>query len=306
MQLSLLPRLDVQQTSTEEIGQVYVPQINWLLAVIVIALVLSFRSSDALAAAYGIAVSGTMLVTTLLLAEVARRRWGWGIPTTVGVIGTFVVVDLAFFSANSVKIIEGGWFPLVVGAAVFTLMATWRRGRQLLLERTSEDNPPLARFIAELDPSRMPRVRGTAIYLATRHDTVPYAMMDNLRHNKVLHERVVILTVVTERVPSVAETDRIATEVRGRGIWRMIVRFGFAEQPSLPPVLAAHDTEFPIDLAETSFFVGRELPVPSLRPGIAIWREKLYAFMTRNAVSAWQYFQIPPKRVVELGTQVEL
>jgi KUP system potassium uptake protein len=306
MQLSLLPRLEVRQTSTEEIGQVYVPQINWLLAVAVIALVLSFRSSDALAAAYGIAVSGTMLVTTLLLAEVARRRWGWGMPTTFGVIGTFLVVDLAFFSANSVKIIEGGWFPLVVGAVVFTLMSTWRRGRQLLIERTSEDNPPLARFIAELDASRMPRVRGTAVYLATRHDTVPYAMMDNLRHNKVLHERVVILTVVTERAPSVAEADRIETEEVGRGIWRMIVRFGFAEQPSLPPVLAAHAAEFPIELGETSFFVGRELPVPSLRPDIAVWREKLYAFMTRNAVSAWEYFQIPPKRVVELGAQIEL
>jgi KUP system potassium uptake protein len=306
MQLSLLPRLDLRQTSTEEIGQVYVPQINWLLAVAVIALVLSFRSSDALAAAYGIAVSGTMLVTTLLLAEVARRRWGWGMPTTFGVIGTFLVVDLAFFSANSVKIIEGGWFPLVVGAVVFTLMSTWRRGRQLLIERTSEDNPPLARFIAELDPSRMPRVRGTAVYLATRHDTVPYAMMDNLRHNKVLHERVVILTVVTERAPSVAEADRIETEEVGRGIWRMTVRFGFAEQPSLPSVLAAHAAEFPIELGETSFFVGRELPVPSLRPGIAVWREKLYAFLTRNAVSAWEYFQIPPKRVVELGTQIEL
>jgi KUP system potassium uptake protein len=185
-------------------------------------------------------------------------------------------------------------------------MSIWRRGRQLLIERTSEDNPPLARFIGELDPSRMPRVRGTAIYLSTRHNTRPYAMMDNLRHNKVLHERVVILTVVTERVPSVAEADRIKTEEVGRGIWRMTVRFGFAERPSLPPVLAAHAAEFSIDLAETSFFVGRELPVPSLRPGIAIWREKLYAFMTRNAVSAWEYFQIPPKRVVELGTQVEL
>jgi KUP system potassium uptake protein len=146
-----------------------------------------------------------------------------------GVIGAFLVVDLAFFSANSFKIIEGGWFPLVVGAVVFTLMSTWRGGRQLLIERTSEDNPPLARFIAELDPSRMRRVRGTAIYLATRHDTVPYAMMDNLRHNKVLHERVVILTVVTEGMPSVAETDRIAAEDLGRGIWRMIVSFGFAE-----------------------------------------------------------------------------
>jgi KUP system potassium uptake protein len=306
MQLSLLPRLEVRQTSAEEIGQVYVPQINWLLAVLVVALVLTFRSSDALAAAYGIAVAGTMLVTTVLLAEVARRRWGWSMPMTIAVMGAFFLVDLAFFSANSLKIIEGGWFPLLVGAVVFTLMSTWRRGRQVLLERTSEDNPPLTRFIAELDPSRMPRVRGTAIYLATRRDTVPYAMMDNLRHNKVLHERVVILTVVSERVPSVAEAERVETQDLGKGIWRMIVRFGFAERPALPPVLAAHGAEFPIDLAETSFFAGRELPVPSLQPGIAVWRERLYAFMTRNAVSAWDYFQIPPKRVVELGTQIEL
>jgi KUP system potassium uptake protein len=306
MQLSLLPRLDVRRTSTEEIGQVYVPQINWLLAVIVIGLVLSFRSSDALAAAYGIAVSGTMLVTTVLLAEVARRRWGWGVPMTCGVIGAFLVVDLAFFSANSLKVIEGGWFPLLVGAVVFTLMSTWRRGRQLLLERTSEDNPPLAQFIAELDPAQMPRVRGTAIYLASRRDTLPYAMTDNLRHNKVLHERVVILTVMTERVPSVAEAERVEMQDLGKGIWRMIVRFGFAERPALPPVLAAHAADFSIDLAETSFFVGRELPVPSLQPGIAIWREKLYAFMTRNAVAAWDFFQIPPKRVIEVGTQVEL
>jgi KUP system potassium uptake protein len=306
MQLSLLPRLDVRQTSTEEIGQVYVPQINWLLAVIVIGLVLSFRSSDALAAAYGIAVSGTMLVTTVLLGEVARRRWRWGIPMTFGVIGAFFVVDLSFFSANTLKIIEGGWFPLLVGAVVFTLMSTWRRGRQLLLERTREDNPPLAKFIAELDPAQMPRVRGTAVYLASRRDTLPYAMTDNLRHNKVLHEHVVILTVMTERVPSVAEAERVHVQDLGKGIWRMTVRFGFAERPALPPVLAARAGKIPIDLAETSFFVGRELPVPSLQPGIAIWREKLYAFMTRNAVAAWDYFQIPPKRVVELGTEVEL
>jgi KUP system potassium uptake protein len=306
MQLSVLPRLDVRQTSTEEIGQVYVPQINWLLAVIVIGLVLSFRSSDALAAAYGIAVSGTMLVTTVLLAEVARRRWKWGIPMTCAIIGVFFIVDLSFFSANTLKIIEGGWFPLLVGAIVFTLMSTWRRGRQLLLERMSEDNPPLAKFIAEIDPSQMPRVRGTAVYLASQRDTLPYAMTDNLRHNKVLHERVVILTVINERVPSVAQAERVETQDLGQGIRRMTVRFGFAERPALPPVLAAHATDFSTDSAETSFFVGREMPVPSLQPGIAIWREKLYAFMTRNAVAAWDYFQIPPKQVVELGTQVEL
>jgi len=306
MQLSLLPRLEVRQTSTEEIGQVYVPEINWMLAIIVSALVVSFRSSDALAAAYGIAVSGTMLITTLLLAEVARRRWGWGTPKIFAIIGAFFVIDLAFFSANTFKIIEGGWFPLLVGGIVFTLMSTWRRGRQLLLERTSEENLPLAKFIAELDPSRMPRVKGTAIYLAARRDTIPFAMTDNVRHNKVLHERVIILTVVTERVPRVVQTERVEAEELGHGIWRMIVHFGFAEQPALPPVLAADAVISPFDLDNTSFFVGRELPVPSLRPGIAIWRERLYAFMTRNAVSAWEYFQIPPRQVVELGTQIEL
>jgi len=242
----------------------------------------------------------------VLFGEVARHRWRWGMPLTFTVVGAFFVVDLSFFSANSLKIIEGGWFPLLVGAVVFTLMSTWRRGRQLLLERTSEDNPPLAKFIAELDPAQMPRVHGTAVYLASRRDTLPYAMTDNLRHNKVLHEHIVIVTVMTERVPSVAEAERVEIQDLGKGIWRMTVRFGFAERPALPPVLAAHAADFPIDLAETSFFAGRELPVPSLQPGIAIWREKLYAFMTRNAVAAWDYFQIPPKRVVELGTQVEL
>ena len=306
MQLSLLPRLDVRQTSEEAIGQVYVPQINWLLMVCVIGLVLAFRSSDALAAAYGIAVVGTMLVTTALLAVVARRLWGWGVPLTAAVIGLLALVDLAFFAANVVKIPQGGWFPLLVGAVVFTLMSTWRRGRQIVLERTSEDNPPLDRFVAGLDPSALPRVKGTAVYLTARHDTVPYALTDNLRHNKVLHERVVLLTVVTERVPHVPETQRLSVEELGKGIARVTVRFGFAEQPALPPVLAANAGRLAIDLEDASFFLGRETPVPTIHPPLAPWREKLFAFMTRNAVSASDYFQIPPKRVVELGTQVEL
>ena len=306
MQLSLLPRLDVRQTSEEAIGQVYVPQINWLLMVCVIGLVLAFRSSDALAAAYGIAVVGTMLVTTALLAVVARRLWGWGVPLTAAIVGLLLLVDLAFFAANVVKIPQGGWFPLLVGAVAFTLMSTWRRGRQIVLERTSKDNPPLDRFVAGLDPSALPRVKGAAVYLTARHDTVPYALADNLRHNKVLHERVILLTVVTERAPRVPETQRINVEKLGKGIARVTVRFGFAEQPALPPVLAAHARRLGIDLEDTSFFLGRETPVPTVHPPLAPWREKLFAFMTRNAVSASNYFQIPPKRVVELGTQVEL
>ena len=306
MQLSLLPRLDVRQTSDEAIGQVYVPQINWLLMLCVIGLVLAFGSSDNLAAAYGIAVAGTMVITTSLLAVVARRLWRWNMPATLAVIGLFLAVDIAFFAANAVKIPQGGWFPLLVGAMVFTLMATWRRGRQIVLERTSEGNPPLQQFIAQLDPGKLPRVRGTAVYLAAHRETAPSALLDNLKHNKVLHDRIVLLTVVTERVPYVAEANRMTREPLGKGFTEMTLRFGFAEAPAVPAALEAHRAEFPIDIAETSFFLGRETPVPTTRPDLSVWREKLYAFMTRNAVSASDYFQIPPKRVVELGTQVEL
>ena len=301
MQLGLLPRLDVLQTSEEAIGQVYVPQINWLLMVCVLGLVLSFGSSDNLAAAYGIAVAGTMVTLS-----VARRLWRWSLPVTAAVIGFFLVVDVAFFSANAVKIPQGGWFPLLIGAIAFTLMSTWRRGRQIILERTSEDNPPLQQFIAQLDPAQLPRVKGTAVYLAARRETAPYALLDNLRHNKVLHERIVLLTVVTERTPYVSEAERMKVEPLDKGFTEMSLHFGFAEAPAVPAALEAHRAEFPIDIAETSFFLGRETPVPTVRPELSVWREKLYAFMGRNAVSASDYFQIPPKRVVELGTQVEL
>jgi KUP system potassium uptake protein len=306
MQLSLLPRLDVHQTSEEAIGQVYVPQINWLLMICVIGLVLSFRSSDALASAYGIAVVSTMLITTALLAIVARRLWNWSLALTIGVIGFFLVVDLAFFAANVVKIPDGGWFPLLVGAIAFTLMSTWRRGRQIILERMSEDNLPLDRFIANLNPEAYPRVKGTAIYLAARHDAVPYALTDNLRHNQVLHQRIFLLTVITERAPHVPDTERVTLEQLGKGIARLTVHLGFADSPALPPVLEANYDRLQINVNESSFFLGRETPVPTTRPDLSLWREKLFAFMTRNAVSASDYFQIPPKRVVELGTQVEL
>ena len=306
MQLSLLPRLDVRQTSKEAIGQVYVPQVNWLLMVCVIGLVLAFGSSDNLAAAYGIAVAGTMVITTGMLAIVARRLWRWSVPLTAGVMGLFLVVDLAFFAANAVKIPQGGWFPLLVGVVVFTLMSTWRRGRQIVLERTSEDNPDLRTFIAGLDSAKFPRVAGTAVYLAARKGTAPYSLMDNLRHNKVLHERIVLLTVATERVPFVSEEERMTVVPLGKGFTEMTLRFGFAEKPGVPAALTAHEMEFPLEVTETSFFVGRENPVPTTRPDLSLWREKLYVVMTHNAISAASYFQIPPKRVVELGTQVEL
>jgi len=306
MQLGLLPRLDVQQTSDEAIGQVYVPQINWLLMVCVVGLVLAFGSSDNLAAAYGIAVAGTMVITTGLLALVARRVWRWGAFVTAVVIGFFLIVDVTFFAANALKIPQGGWFPLLVGAAVFTLMSTWRRGRTIILERTGEDNLPLAQFISQVDPAKLPRVAGTAVYLSARREAVPYALSENLKHNKVLHQRVVLLTVITERVPYVADSGRMAVEQLEKGFVEMALQFGFAEAPDVPTALRAHRAECDIDIDETSFFLGRETPVPTLRPELPVWREKLYAFMTRNAVSASDYFRIPPKRVIELGTRVEL
>ena len=305
MQLGLLPRLDIRQTSKEAIGQVYVPQINWLLMLCVIGLVLAFGSSDSLAAAYGIAVAGTMVITTGLLAHVARQVWRWSVPLTAAVIGSFLVVDLAFLAANAVKIPQGGWFPLLVGVVVFTLMSTWRRGRQIVLARTSEENLPLDQFLARLDPA-LPRVKGTAVYLAARRATAPYSLTDNLKHNKVLHERVALLTVITERVPFIQGAQRMTVQPLGKGFTELTLRFGFAEAPDVPAALDAHRAEFPADIPETSFFLGRETPVPTVHPELSRWRERLYAFMTRNAVSASSYFQIPPKRVVELGTQVEL
>jgi KUP system potassium uptake protein len=263
-----------------------VPQINWLLALGVIGLVLGFQSSNALAAAYGIAVVITMLVTTALLTVVARRLWGWSRSLTIAVMGVFFLIDLVFFAANIIKIPQGGWLPLLAGVAVFAILSTWRRGRQIILERMSEDNKPLPQFIASLNGATFPRVKGTAVYLAARRDTVPYAMTDNLRHNKVLHDRVFLLTVVTERAPYVTEVERAAVEHLGKGIARVIVRFGFAERPALPPVLERYREQIGIDVNETSFFLGRETPVPGVHPPLALWREKLFVFMARNAVSA--------------------
>ena len=262
--------------------------------VCVIGLVLAFGSSDKLAAAYGIAVAGTMVVTTGLLAVVARRLWHWSLPVTIGVVGCFLVVDLAFLGANAVKIPQGGWFPLVIGVSrsrscprgVAAAKSCWS-ARARTIHRCSSSS-------ADLDSEKLPRVAGTAVYLGARHETVPYALADNLKHNKVLHERVVLLTVVTERVPSVAEAERMTLEAFGKGFTQMTLRFGFAEAPAVPAVLEAHRGEFPIDIAETSFFFGRELPVPKLRPDLPLWREKLYAFMTRNAVSAAAYFKSRP------------
>jgi KUP system potassium uptake protein len=307
IQLGTVPRLEVRQTSEEAVGQVYVPQINWLLVAAVLGLVFGFRSSEALANAYGIAVAGDMLVTSVLVATVARRVWGWPWHMLLPLAGLFLVLDLMFVSANLHKIPEGGWFPLMVGAAALTLMLIWRRGRAVALAHRSADAMPLAAFLTSLDQPGAPvRVPGTAVYLTTQHDVVPSALALNLKHNGVLHDRLVLLKVTTERAPRVSEPARVVVAELSTGIRRVELRFGFAEKPDVPTALRAHAEEIGCDPATASFFLGREVPVPSLQPELPLWQERIYAFMVRNAVSAPDYFLIPPPRVVELGTRVEI
>jgi KUP system potassium uptake protein len=307
IQLGALPRLDVRQTSDESVGQVYVPQVNWLLAAAVLALVFGFRSSDALANAYGIAVAGDMLVTTLLVATLARGAWGWSWLAVIPVMGSFLLLDVIFVSANLHKIPAGGWFPLLVGAAALTLMLCWRRGRAVAFAKRDEDAVRLDNFLASLEePNAPPRTPGTAVYLTQESENVPAALALNLKHNGVVHQRVLLLKVVTDRTPRVSESDRVKVTELPAGFQKVELHFGFAEKPDVPATLAAHQDAIGCDPTTASFFLGREVPVPSLRPELPRWQERIYAFMTRNAVRAPDYFLIPPQRVVELGTKVEM
>ena len=307
IQLGALPRLEVKQTSDKAVGQVYVPQINWLLMLAVLGLVWGFQSSDALANAYGIAVAGDMLVTTVLVAIVARGVWGWPWLAIVPVACVFLTLDVTFVAANLHKIPRGGWFPLTVAALVLTLVLCWRRGRAVALARREEGAMPLDQFLARLaGPDAPIRVPGLAVYLTTRRDIVPDALALNLKHNRVLHERVLLLKVMTERAPRVAETARLTTEGLSSGLSLAEMRFGFAEKPDVPAALATHADQTGCDPAMATFFLGRENPIPSLHPAIPIWQERVYAFLTRNAVSAPDYFLIPTSQVVELGTKVEM
>jgi KUP system potassium uptake protein len=306
IQLGFSPRLRIEHTSEREIGQIYVPAVNTVLMLATIGLVLGFRSSSNLAAAYGVAVTATMAITTVLLVVVARKRWRWSAPAA-GLLGLFLVVDLAFFGANVPKIPHGGWFPLVVAAGVITLMTTWRTGRGLANELTRQHTPSLERFRREaLDPS-VARVPGTAVYLTRMPESVPPALMHNLRANHVLHERVVTLTVLTEPTPTIRERERIEAEALGDGLFRVILHFGFMEDAVIPPVLArAEAPGLEIRSPDTTYFLGRETVFATRRPGMAMWRERLFGFMARNARSATLFFGLPPERVLEMGSQMEM
>src|SRR3954453_7462839 len=307
VQLGFSPRVDIEHTSSREIGQIYIPGVNRLLMVACIALVIGFRSSSNLAAAYGIAVTGTMGITTVLFYFVARERFGWtrvqaGVPAAF-----FLVIDLAFFLANATKILHGGWFPLLVGAAVFTAMTTWKTGRGILAERLSQTTLPIDLFLEDVGRSAPHRVPGTAVFMFGNPTGVPPALLHNLKHNQVLHETVVLLRVDTEEAPVVDPAERTSVEALGHGIFRMVMRYGFMEDPDVPGVLA--EVEHPclkLPPMRTTYFLGRETLIASKKPGMAIWREQLFAVMSRNARTATSFFGLPPNRVVELGAQIEL
>ncbi len=308
IQLGYSPRMEVQHTSARAIGQIYMPSVNWTLLLAVIALVLGFGSSTNLAAAYGIAVTGTMVVTTLLAYVVARQIWGWGAATAGILFLAFLVVDVAFFSANLVKIPDGGWFPLAFGLGIYILLITWRQGRNLMHARQKEGALALQTFLEHLPgPDEALRVPGTAVFLTTNPSGVPHALLHNLKHNKVLHRRIVIMTVEVLDVPRLPAAQRVAVEALPHEFWRVNVHFGFMEQPDLPRALeSCSEQGLPLDMMDTSFFLGRETLIPRLGSGMPLWREKLFLAMYRNAGSTTSYFRLPPNRVVELGTQLEL
>jgi KUP system potassium uptake protein len=307
VQLGYSPRLDIEHTSARERGQIYLPAINWVLMLCCIGLVVGFRSSSNLAAAYGIAVTTTMVVTTLLFFFVIHDRWRWPLPVSVLLCGGFLLFDLSFFGATIAKIAHGGWFPLTVAAVVFTLMATWKTGRRILSERMQASAWPLQDFCTTIQASPPERVPGTAIFMAGNPNVIPSALLHNLKHNKVLHQRAAILSVVTEGVPHVPPDRRLSVEEAGAGIHKILVRYGFMEEPNVPQALAGVELDgWKFNLLETTFFLGRETLIPSARPGMALWREHLFMVMSQNARPATDYFGLPPNRVIELGMQIEI
>jgi KUP system potassium uptake protein len=307
IQLGYCPRLDIEYTSPHQQGQIYMPQVNWALMVATIGLVIGFGSSSALAAAYGMAVTSTMVITTLLTYLVARRSWGVSRVVAGSLAAFFLVIEMAFFGANVLKVIHGGWFPLVIGAALFACLSTWKKGRALLATRLRARLYPFDRFLADIAERPPLRVPGTAIFMTSNLTGTPPTLLHNLAHNHVLHERVVLLTVVTGSVPYVAGSARFEQELLGSGFVRVTLRYGFMEDPDVPAALSAAGLQgFAFDVNETTFFVGLETLLSTARKGMSRWREQLFAAMSRNAVRATSFFRIPPERVVELGMQIEL
>ena len=306
IQLGFMPRMTIEHTSEKAAGQIYIPAINWGLAVMVLLLVLFFRSSSNLAAAYGIAVTGAMFIDTCLIAVVLITLWQWPKWKALPLLAVFFVVDFAYFGANLLKVPSGGWVPLLIGLVIFTLLTTWSRGRALMRERMAESTMPMDVFIKSAAGSAT-RVPGTAIFMASTSTGVPSALLHNIKHNRILHERIIILTVDIAEVPYVNEENRAKCKSFGDGFYRVVLRFGFLEETNVPAALDRVDLcGPPFNMMQTSFFLSRQTLIASKAPGMAIWREKIFAWMLRNAANAMEFFRLPSNRVVELGSQVEI
>jgi KUP system potassium uptake protein len=307
VQLGYLPRFDIQHTSAREIGQIYIPAMNWALLAAVLVLVLAFRSSSNLAGAYGFSVTLTMICDLALAAVVAYTIWKWKPVLIVAIVAPLMIVDLAFFSTAALKIPQGGWVPLLIGVTLFTVMTTWKRGRQLLFQRLANETMPLGLFVNSIGGGSVQTVPGTAVFMTGSHEYVPHAMLHNMKHNKILHERNVLLTLVTRDIPFVNEDERVVINQVSHNFYLITGYYGFKEQPDVPALLAeCAQKGLEFDMMDTSFFLSRERIIASVAPGMALWREKLFVGMSRNAAAATDFFQIPTNRVVELGTQIEL
>ena len=306
VQLGYSPRLVIRHTSAREIGQIYIPSVNWILMICSIGLVLAFRASTNLAAAYGVAVTTTMAITTALVAVVERELWRWSLATIIAVTLPLLAIDLSFFLANIVKVAEGGWFPLAVGIAIYTLMTTWQTGRRILNQRLGQQALSIDDFLRDLASNTVPRVPGTAVFLSRSQTGIPTTLLHNLKHNKVVHETVVLLNVEIDETARVAEGQRYFWKDLGSGVYRLVVHFGFIEEPDLPKLLAKIKGPVTFAPMTTSYFLGRETLIATRAPGMALWRDHLFGWMLRNASSASTYFCLPPNQVLELGAQIEI
>jgi KUP system potassium uptake protein len=307
IQLSYLPRLQVEHTSSEERGQIYIPGINWLLMIACIALVLAFKSSSNMAAAYGVAVTTTMVITTILLFVVQRELWHWSLPVSLSFTAFFLTVDLSFWFANLIKIPAGGWFPLLIGILGFMLMTTWKRGRQVLNQRLQETTVSLPELKKRLHSEEIVTVPGTAVYMSSDAQHIPPALLHNLEHNKVLHETIIFLSVIVEDIPRVPAPERIEVLNLGERFYRINLYYGFMDQINLPRALTLARMEgLAIDADDVSYFLGRVHVYSTKRQGVARWGENLFALLSSNSRPATDFFRLPPDRVVELGAQIEL
>jgi len=307
IQLGLAPRLEVEHTSAREMGQIYIPQVNWALMAATLVIVVGFGSSSALAAAYGLGVTLTMVITGMLLYVVMTERWRWPVPAAASVMAIFLTIDLAFFGANGLKIPQGGWVTLSIAMLLFTLMTTWKTGRRLVAERLTARAMPLDDFIDMISKVKPARVPGTSVFMTAQPVGTPPALAHNVRYNKVLHNHVVVLTVSTAQQPHVPVDQRVSVEAVGHNLFNVRVQYGFMEDPDVPAALMqAREQGLPLDADDLTYFLGRETIIVTARKGMAIWREKLFVLMARNAVRANTFFRLPPERVVELGVQVEM